>query len=121
MSLTTRIFHFLARLPLPLMQRLGAALGWCVWWLSPSYRRNFKANVQAGMKMRPGKGRLVSGPGGPKDDMVPAIVDGDQPVALSNGEYVLSADAVAGAGDGDPMAGAEALNELNARLAKRAA
>ena len=82
---------------------------------------NLKANVQAGMKMRPGKGRLVSGPGGPKDDMVPAIVDGDQPVALSNGEYVLSADAVAGAGDGDPMAGAEALNELNARLAKRAA
>ena len=82
---------------------------------------NLKANVQAGMKMRPGKGRLVSGPGGPKDDMVPAIVDGDQPVALSNGEYVLSADAVAGTGDGDPMAGAEALNELNARLAKRAA
>lgn len=47
MSLTTRIFHFLARMPLPLMQRLGAALGWLVWWLSPSYRRNFKANVQA--------------------------------------------------------------------------
>ncbi len=47
MSLTTRIFHFLARLPLPLMQRLGAALGWWVWWLSPSYRRNFKANVRA--------------------------------------------------------------------------
>jgi KDO2-lipid IV(A) lauroyltransferase len=47
MSLSTRIFHFLARLPLPLMQRLGAALGWLVWWLSPSYRRNFKANVQA--------------------------------------------------------------------------
>ena len=47
MSLVTRIFHFLARMPLPLMQRLGAALGWLVWWLSPSYRRNFKANVQA--------------------------------------------------------------------------
>ncbi len=47
MSLTTRIFHFLARMPLPLMQRLGAVLGWLVWWLSPSYRRNFNANVQA--------------------------------------------------------------------------
>ena len=34
-------------MPLPLMQRLGAALGWLVWWLSPSYRRNFQANVQA--------------------------------------------------------------------------
>jgi len=43
----TRLFHFLARLPLPLMQRLGRALGWAVWALSPTYRRNFKANVQA--------------------------------------------------------------------------
>jgi KDO2-lipid IV(A) lauroyltransferase len=34
-------------MPLPLMQRLGAVLGWVVWWLSPSYRRHFKANVQA--------------------------------------------------------------------------
>ncbi len=47
MSAVTRLFHFLARIPLPLMQRLGAALGWLVWWLSPSYRRNFQANVQA--------------------------------------------------------------------------
>jgi Kdo2-lipid IVA lauroyltransferase/acyltransferase len=47
MSSVTRIFHFLARMPLPLMQRLGAVLGWLVWWLSPSYRRNFQANVKA--------------------------------------------------------------------------
>jgi len=47
MSFVTRLFRFLARMPLPLMQRLGAVLGWLVWWLSPSYRRNFKANVQA--------------------------------------------------------------------------
>ena len=47
MSSVTRIFHFLARMPLPLMQRLGAGLGWLVWWLSPSYRRNFQANVKA--------------------------------------------------------------------------
>jgi KDO2-lipid IV(A) lauroyltransferase len=47
MSAVTRLFHFLARIPLPLMQRLGAGLGWVVWWLSPSYRRHFQANVQA--------------------------------------------------------------------------
>jgi KDO2-lipid IV(A) lauroyltransferase len=47
MSSVTRTFHFLARMPLPLMQRLGAVLGWLVWWLSPSYRRSFKANVRA--------------------------------------------------------------------------
>jgi KDO2-lipid IV(A) lauroyltransferase len=42
-----RLFHWIARLPLPLMQSLGAGLGWVVWWSSPSYRRHFKANVQA--------------------------------------------------------------------------
>ena len=47
MSSVTRVFQFLARMPLPLMQRLGAALGWVVWWLSPSYRRHFKSNVQS--------------------------------------------------------------------------
>jgi len=43
----SRTFEFLARAPLSWMQRLGAVLGWLVWWLSPAYRRNFKANVQA--------------------------------------------------------------------------
>lgn len=88
---------------------------------------NLKENVMAGMKMRPrrsgvagnGKGRMVQGPGGPRDDMVPAVVDGNQPVNLSNGEFVVPADAVAAAGDGDPMAGAAALTELSDRLAAR--
>ena len=47
MAPVTRLFHWLARLPLPLMQRMGAVLGWVVWCLSPSYRRHFKANVKA--------------------------------------------------------------------------
>ena len=47
MKPVTRLFQFLARVPLPWMQRLGAVLGWWVWWLSPTYRKNFKANVQA--------------------------------------------------------------------------
>lgn len=47
MSVVSHIFQFLARIPLPWMQRLGAGLGWLVWWLSPAYRRHFKANVQA--------------------------------------------------------------------------
>ena len=47
MSPVTRLFLLLARIPLPVMQRLGAVLGWLVWWISPTYRRNFHANVQA--------------------------------------------------------------------------
>ena len=77
-------------------------------------------NVAGGMTMKSaGKGRQIKGPGGPKDDAVPAIVDGEQPVALSNGEYIVPAEAVAAAGEGDPMRGAEMLTELSERLANR--
>lgn len=45
----TRLFRFLAFLPLPWVQRLGFMLGWLVWALSPTYRRHFKAqSSQAG-------------------------------------------------------------------------
>ena len=43
----TRLFQLLARVPLPWMQRMGWCLGWLVWVMSPTYRRNFKANVAA--------------------------------------------------------------------------
>ena len=83
----------------------------------PGALERLKENVMGGMKMR--QGRMVRGPGGPKDDAVPAIVDGEQPVALSNGEYIVPAEAVAAAGEGDPMRGAEMLTELSERLANR--
>ena len=41
------LFQILARMPLPLMQGLGAGLGWLVWALSPAYRREFRKQVQA--------------------------------------------------------------------------
>ena len=47
----TRLLRFLACLPLPWMQRVGALLGWLVWVLSPAYRRHFKAqSTQAGYR-----------------------------------------------------------------------
>lgn len=64
--------------------------------------------------------RMISGPGGPKDDMVPAIIDGNQPAKLSSGEFVMPAEAVAGAGEGDPAAGAEKLTQLADMLGQRA-
>jgi KDO2-lipid IV(A) lauroyltransferase len=39
------VFQLLARLPLWLLQGAGAALGWLVFGLSPSYRRRFLDNV----------------------------------------------------------------------------
>ncbi|MBA4329793.1 MAG: lipid A biosynthesis acyltransferase [Polaromonas sp.] len=44
------LFRFFSRWPLAALHALGAALGWLVWWLSPGYRREFRANVaQAGL------------------------------------------------------------------------
>ena len=44
------VFQVLAKLPLWLLHGVGAVLGWTVFLLSPSYRRNFVANAaQAGL------------------------------------------------------------------------
>jgi KDO2-lipid IV(A) lauroyltransferase len=40
------LMHLLARLPLPALHVLGSALGWLVYGLSPTYRRNLKANLE---------------------------------------------------------------------------
>lgn len=44
------LFRFFSLWPLRTLHALGAALGWLVWALSPTYRANFRANVaQAGL------------------------------------------------------------------------
>jgi Kdo2-lipid IVA lauroyltransferase/acyltransferase len=47
MPTIARLFQLLALVPLPWMQRLGALLGWVVWFASLLYRRTFIANVKA--------------------------------------------------------------------------
>ena len=86
-----------------------------------------KTNVQSGMtlrgyqrkKPRMAKGRFIEGEGGPTDDAIPAVIDGERPAALSDGEFVLPAAAVRGAGDGDKNKGAVKLEQLSAMLAGR--
>lgn len=53
-------------------------------------------------------GGSVHGPGGPRDDLIPAW--------LSNGEYVLPADVVTNMGGGSNMLGMQHLNRLRAAL-----
>ena len=61
------LFRFLSSWPLPLLHALGGLLGWLVWWASPAYRRNFRAQVaQAGL---------------PFDQARPAIADAGRLVA----------------------------------------
>ncbi|MBI2751422.1 MAG: lysophospholipid acyltransferase family protein [Burkholderiales bacterium] len=42
-----RLFRLLGRLPLSLMQRVGALLGWLVWLLSPAYRLRLESQASA--------------------------------------------------------------------------
>ena len=43
--MTAFALRALARLPLPLLHLLGAALGWSIYVLSPTYRRHFRENL----------------------------------------------------------------------------
>lgn len=86
-----------------------------------------KAQVQSGMTLRGNqrkqprmaKSRFIDGPGGGKDDQVPARIDDVKEAKLSNGEVVITADAVKAAGEGDPMKGAAKLSQLDAMLSGR--
>lgn len=54
----------------------------------------------------------VRGIGGGLADMVPAIIDQEQPAALSEGEFVWPADIVSFMGNGSSEAGARVLNSV---------
>jgi len=79
-------------------------------------------NVGEGMSMK--SGRLIKGPGGPKDDAVPAVIveEGStvSPAKLSNNEFVMPVSAVEGIGEGDVEIGAQRMQELADRLSQKA-
>tara|TARA_R110002153_G_scaffold77322_11_gene198693 strand:- start:857 stop:1552 length:696 start_codon:yes stop_codon:yes gene_type:complete len=69
-------------------------------------------------QMIPQQGRMVEGEGGGLDDAIPAMIDGEQPAALSKDEYVIPADVVAHAGDGSSDAGGRKFDNLVSRVRK---
>lgn len=82
--------------------------------INQGYARGGRARGALGaLQQQPS--RLVSGPGGGQDDVVPAM--------LAPGEYVWDADTVAAIGDGSNEEGARRLDELRERIRakKRAA
>lgn len=93
----------------------------------PDALEMLKAQVQSGMTLRGhqrksprmAKGRFIEGAGGPTDDAVPARIDEVEEARLSDGEFVVTADAVRAAGDGDPQKGAAKLSQLDDMLAQR--
>lgn len=62
------------------------------------------------------QGRYIEGAGDGLSDSIPAMVDGQQPSALSTGEFVIPADAVSHLGNGDNKTGAKELYGMIDRL-----
>lgn len=58
----------------------------------------------------------VTGPGDGMSDMVPANIENDEDVLLSDGEFVISADVVSAIGNGSSDAGAKALQNMMDRV-----
>ena len=63
---------------------------------------------------------MINGAGGGMDDQVQGTIGGQQPVAVSPGEFIVPADVVSGLGDGSSDAGAAELSQMmdNVRMAR---
>jgi hypothetical protein len=60
----------------------------------------------------------LNGPGDGMNDMIPASIEGQQDVLLSDGEYVVPADVVSHLGNGSTDAGARELDKMAERARK---
>ena len=65
------------------------------------------------------KGRYLGGMTDGMADKVPASINGTQPAALSDGEFVIPADVVSHLGNGNSNAGAKQLDQMMSRVRKK--
>lgn len=68
-----------------------------------------------------GQGRLLRGPGDGVSDSIPATINGGQPAALADGEFVVPARIVSELGNGSTEAGARQLYAMLDRIQNRRA
>jgi hypothetical protein len=77
-------------------------------------------NAQGGINMAEGgladAGRYLQGGTDGMADEIPSSIDGEQPAALSHGEFVIPADVVSHLGNGNSDAGAQKLYEMMDRI-----
>lgn len=80
--------------------------------------RNLVRSVQSGeVDAAAGKAEgMVNGAGDGMEDLVPASLEGQQDVMLSEGEFVVPADVVSGIGNGSTDAGADRLYDMLDRV-----
>ena len=67
---------------------------------------------------QPREDNMIEGEGDGMDDKVPATLEGEQDVMLSDGEFVIPADVVSGIGNGSSDAGARELEDMMTRVRK---
>ena len=82
--------------------------------LPPGQDGSFAQGGIAGLK----KGKYLNGNTDGMADKVPATIDGKQPAALSDGEFVIPADVVSHLGNGNSDAGAKILEQMMTRVRK---
>jgi hypothetical protein len=79
-----------------------------------------QVNQQGGIRMAEGgiadAGRYLQGKTDGMADEIPSSIDGEQPAALSHGEFVIPADVVSHLGNGNSDAGAQKLYEMMDRI-----
>jgi len=46
LSFPSVLLRLAGKLPLPLLHALGSVLGWLIYGISPTYRRNLRANLR---------------------------------------------------------------------------
>ena len=64
------------------------------------------------------RGGYLDGAGDGMSDSIPAKIDGKQPAALADGEFVIPADVVSHIGNGSTKAGAHRLYDMLAKIRK---
>jgi GH24 family phage-related lysozyme (muramidase) len=64
------------------------------------------------------KGGYLQGPGDGMSDDIPATINGDEPAALADGEFVIPADVVSHLGNGSSEAGSKQLYAMMDRIRK---
>jgi hypothetical protein len=78
--------------------------------------RVLDAEEYAAGGMAQGQGYYLGGATDGMADLIPATIDGTQPAALSDGEFVIPADVVSHLGNGNSDAGAKQLYSMMDRV-----
>ena len=82
--------------------------------MDPNYKINAIGMASGGITAA--KGRYLRGGTDGMADKIPTSIDGDQPAALSHGEFVIPADVVSHLGNGNSDAGAQKLYQMMDRI-----